>query len=89
LIVLLTFTLYTMISNKDKDVLKKFGRHVRQLRDSKGLSLRELSYTCNIDNSKISKIEQGKINVTVLTVLELSAALEISPMELLNFQKKG
>jgi transcriptional regulator with XRE-family HTH domain len=74
-----------MITKKDKVILQRFGEHVRQFREGMGLSLRELSYRCNIDNSKISKIEQGKINITVLTVLDLAEALEISPTELLNF----
>lgn len=78
-----------MIDKKDKDILQRFGGHIRQLREDKGLSLRELSYACNIDNSKISKIEQGKVNVTVLTLLELATALEISPTELLNFRKSN
>ena len=74
-----------MISKKDKAFLQKFGMHLRQLREAQGLSLRELSYLCDIDNSKISRMEQGKTNVTLRTVLQLSEALEISPMELLNF----
>ncbi|NCI50500.1 helix-turn-helix domain-containing protein [Sediminibacterium roseum] len=77
-----------MISKKDTVLLQKFGAHIRRLREDKGLSLRELSYACNIDNSKISKIEQGRINVTVLTVLDLSAGLELPPAELMSFQKK-
>jgi transcriptional regulator with XRE-family HTH domain len=78
-----------MITKKDLIILQKFGAHIKHLRENKGLSLRELSYACDIDNSKISKIEQGKINITVLTLLELGAGLEISPAELLNFLKKG
>lgn len=77
-----------MISKKDESVLQKFGAHIKYLREQRGLSLRELSYACNIDNSKISKIEQGKVNVTVLTLLELAAGLEISPTELLDFRKR-
>jgi transcriptional regulator with XRE-family HTH domain len=76
-----------MISKKDKAILQKFGAHLKQLRENRGLSLRELSYACNIDNSKISKIEQGMINVTVLTLIELSTGLEVSATELLNFRK--
>lgn len=78
-----------MISKKDKAILQKFGAHVKQLRENRGLSLRELSYACNIDNSKISKIEQGMINVTVLTVVELATGLEVSPNELLNFRRQS
>jgi transcriptional regulator with XRE-family HTH domain len=48
-----------MINKKNKLLLARFGKHVSRLREQKGLSLRELSYACNIDNSKISKIENG------------------------------
>lgn len=76
-----------MINIQDKEILIKFGQHLKKLRISKGLSLRELSYVCKIDNSKVSKIEHGKVNITMLTLLDLASALEISPMELLDFFK--
>ncbi len=63
-----------MISRKNKPLLARFGSHVKKIREQKGLSLRDLSYACNIDNSKISKIETGKVNITLLTVLELASA---------------
>ena len=76
-----------MIGKKEKILLAAFGRHVKMMREKKGLSLRELSYACNIDNSKISKIEMGKINITVLTVLELANGLDIHVADLMKFQK--
>jgi transcriptional regulator with XRE-family HTH domain len=75
-----------MINKKNKLLLTRFGKHIKSLREQKGLSLRELSYACNIDNSKISKIEKGQINITVLTVLELASGLEIPSAELLRFK---
>ena len=60
------------------------GANIKRLRETKGLSLRQLSYACNIDNSKISKIEKGQINITFTTLLQLANALEIHPSELLN-----
>ena len=78
-----------MIKKNDEYTLKKFGDHVRGLREKKGLSLRELSYACNIDNSKISKIERGMINITMLTLLDLAKALDVEAMELLGFRNNG
>ncbi len=77
-----------MITRKDEVILQKFGAHLKHLREKKGLSLRELSDACNIDNSKISKIEQGKVNITVLTLLDLASGLEVSAAELLELRKK-
>ena len=74
-----------MVSKKNRILLQKFGNHLDKLRTDKGLSQRELSYACNIDHSKISKIEKGQINITLVTILELSSALEIHPTELLEF----
>ena len=72
-----------MIRQSDKGNLKKLGANIKRLREIKNLSLRELSYACDIDNSKISKIEKGQINITFTTILQLAKALEISPSELL------
>jgi DNA-binding Xre family transcriptional regulator len=75
-----------MITPADKKVLKKFGENLRKLRKEKGLSLREMSYACSIDNSKIAKIEKGMINITFTTLLQLAVALEAQPAILLEYE---
>ena len=75
-----------MITPADKKVLKRFGENLRKLRKEKGLSLREMSYACSIDNSKIAKIEKGMINITFTTLLQLAVALEAQPAALLSYE---
>ncbi|HXB07118.1 MAG TPA: helix-turn-helix transcriptional regulator [Puia sp.] len=75
-----------MITPADKKVLKRFGENLRKLRKDKGLSLREMSYACSIDNSKIAKIEKGMINITFTTLLQLAVALEAQPAVLLEYE---
>jgi len=75
-----------MITPADKKVLKRFGENLRKLRKEKGLSLREMSYACSIDNSKIAKIEKGMINITFTTLLQLAVALEAHPSVLLGYE---
>ena len=75
-----------MITPADKKVLKQFGDNLRRLRKEKGLSLREMSYACSIDNSKIAKIEKGMINITFTTLLQLAVALEAQPTVLLEYE---
>ena len=60
------------------------GSNVKRLRKSKHLSLRQLSYRCNIDHSKIGKIEKGLVNFKLSTLIQLAEALEIEPFEILN-----
>ena len=73
-----------MVKQSDKGNIKKFGLNIKKLREAKELSFRELSYACDIDNSKISKIEKGQINITFTTILQLARALEVTPSELLQ-----
>jgi len=74
-----------MTKHSYNKALKKFGEHLSELRKKKNLSLRDLSYACDIDNSKISKIEKGMINITLSTAIQLANALEISLSELMEF----
>jgi len=76
-----------MVKPGDRKALKKFGSHLNRLRRARNLSLRELSYACNIDNSKISKIEKGQVNITFTTLLQLAEALEMSLSELMTFDQ--
>jgi transcriptional regulator with XRE-family HTH domain len=72
-----------MIRQSDKNNLKRLGLNIKKLREAKGLSFRELSYACEIDHSKISKIEKVQINITFTTILQLAKALKTTPSELL------
>jgi transcriptional regulator with XRE-family HTH domain len=73
-----------LIRESDKDNLKLLGANIKKLREAKKLSLRDMSYACTIDHSKIAKIEKGQINITFTTILQIAAALEIQPSEILN-----
>jgi len=75
------------MTKKEIEILKKkFGKNLQEIRESKDLSLLKLSYNCSIDESKISKIEHGKFNITLSTLIELAKGLEISPKKLLDFE---
>ena len=76
---------FVMITPSDKKALKKFGENLRKIRNEKDFSLREMSYACSIDNSKIAKIEKGQINITLTTLLQLAVALDVHPSSLLDY----
>ncbi|WP_428985344.1 helix-turn-helix domain-containing protein [Sphingobacterium oryzagri] len=62
-----------------------FGNHIRSIRDSKKYSLRMVASKCNLDDSNISKIENGKFNVQLSTIIELAKGLEVHPSALLEY----
>ena len=70
----------------ESDFLTQLGKQLEKLRKKKDLSYRKLAQNCNIDYSDISKIEKGKANITMLTLLELAKGLEIHPKKLLDFE---
>lgn len=66
------------------NILKKFGKNLQTIRLEKGLTLRDLEIESGIDNGKISKMESGETNITIITLLKLSQALQVTPNELLE-----
>lgn len=76
---------YNMEGLPSEKFLILFGKQLKTLRTEKNLSYRELSQRCNVDYSDISKIEKGKIRITLPTVYELSLGLEIHPKKLFDF----
>jgi len=69
-----------------RDKLKiKLGKRIVMLREQKGWSQSDLARACNKDRQAVEKLENGKVNPTLYTLLELANALEISLPELVNF----
>lgn len=56
----------------------KFGNHLRALRESKGLTLRELALEMDSDKPTLSKIENGKMVPTVYFLSRICLALKVS-----------
>jgi putative transcriptional regulator len=66
------------------ELQKKIGKHIVELRISKGWSQSDLARALNKDRQTIEKIENYKVNPTIFTLYEIANALEISLSELLN-----
>ena len=72
------------MAKKDLEILKKeFGVKALGIRLDKGLSLRQVAARCSLDNSKISKIEKGKVNVSLSTIADLALGLDVPLTELM------
>ncbi len=66
-----------------------FGQTLIKVRTTKGLSQAELGRICFFDRSNMAKIEGGRANVTLYTMIKIASALDISLSELLNgFENK-
>jgi transcriptional regulator with XRE-family HTH domain len=72
-----------MTPHKKEILQKKFGATIQRIRKDKRLTLRQVAASCQLDNSKIAKIEDGKFNVALSTIVELARGLDIAPSLLL------
>lgn len=70
--------------NKE-ELKKKIGQRIIELRSLKGWSQADLARACNKDRQAIEKIENGKVNPTVYSLLEVANALGVTLKELFNF----
>lgn len=59
-----------------------FGVNLARIRIKSNLSAYELSLRIGKDASYIHKVESGKINVSLKSILKICEALKIEPIEL-------
>lgn len=62
-----------------KEKLKKLiGLRIKELRTQKGWNQVDLARACGKDRQAIEKLENGKVNPTIYSLLEIANALEVS-----------
>ena len=74
------------MTNNDKSILFKLnylGDKIRQVRESKGLLLRQAAAFLEVDTALVSKLERGDRRPQKEQVIKLAEFLKIKPEELL------
>ena len=66
--------------------LVALGVRIRELRTKQNISQQELAGICDFEKANMSRIESGGTNPTVMTLLNIRAALKISLAELLDHE---
>lgn len=74
-------------SNKFLSYKKILGERIKYLRESKGYSLNDLASLCELEKTAISRIENGRTNITFKTALILCFALEVDLKEFFDIKK--
>ena len=74
-----------MNTNSNTEALREtFGKHLRELRRKQRLSQTELALIIGVNHSTISRIENGRENVSLDTIVLLASGLSITPSQLLE-----
>lgn len=58
--------------------------NLREIRQQKGVTQRQLSEKCGIAQSYISELEKGKYDCSITTLCALTRALKVTPGELIK-----
>lgn len=71
-------------SSKEDIILKKLGERIFRLRRKAGKSQTQFAYEMGWDKPNLRKIEKGKTNPTVKTLIKIADVLQINLSELLK-----
>jgi len=77
-------TLGVMNNLRNQETLEKFGENLKTLRIAKGLTLEQLAFEADIELSQVHRVEKGKINPTLTTLIALAKGLGITLAELVG-----
>jgi len=68
----------------DSKFLSVLGARIRKLRLKKDMTQNELAMLCNFEKASMSRIESGQTNMTILTIIKISNALDVDIKDLFS-----
>lgn len=69
-----------------ENIIKKVGLKIREIRESKNLSIMELADKLDIEYNNMIRIEKGRTNPTLATLYKICQALEIKLIDITNVE---
>jgi len=67
-----------------EELLIAIGKNIKNIREEKNITQAELAARCNYEKSNMSRIESGRTNLTIGTLLKIAESLETTIINLLN-----
>ena len=63
------------------DVKFIIGQRIKQLRDIKQMSQKDLAYSADLDRSYIASVENGQRNISIVNIKKIAVALGVTLKE--------
>lgn len=67
---------------RSEEVMIRFGKNVQKFRQMKGITQEQLADEAGISQVQIARIESGKLNTSISTVVAIANALKINEGDL-------
>ena len=67
-----------------KIALVRIGMNIRKIRSEKNISQQDMAALCNFEKSNMSRIEAGRTNLTIGTLLKICEALEVKLADIVD-----
>ena len=75
---------YHYASMEKEVILKNLGERIREIREKKGITQKELAHSIDKDQQSIQRLEMGKINPSIYYLYEVANGLQIDLELLVN-----
>lgn len=66
------------------EIKSKIGKRIRELREIKKMSQKDLSYSADLDRSYIASVENGQRNISIVNIEKIAIALNVTLKEFFN-----
>lgn len=66
------------------EIKSKIGNRIKELRDVKKMSQKDLAYVSDLDRSYIASVEKGQRNISIVNIEKIAVALEVALKEFFN-----
>jgi transcriptional regulator with XRE-family HTH domain len=71
---------------KKEIALVRIGMNIKEIRDDKNVSQQDLAAACNFEKSNMSRIEAGRTNLTVGTLLKICDVLNVKLTDIVDIE---
>lgn len=67
-------------------VLISIGLNIKKLREERNITQQDLAAACNFEKSNMSRIESGRTNLTIGTLLKICEVLKVKLIDVVNVE---
>lgn len=60
------------------DIKERIGKRIRFIRESRGLSQKDLACSADLDRSYIASVENGYRNISIINIEKIARAMQVT-----------